>query len=338
MSLDETVARHYEALQSVNADPAMDPNGPNATKSNPANFRTLGNSSKATPERRKLHDQWIQEVIDANPNAKEQSRAYVMAGPPGAGKSFLKDSQLGGLEEFVVCDPDHFKAKILEHELSVDPTLSHLKPQAMKDLEAQGEKFAPFELAALVHEESSHINLRLQDQLMERGKNLIVDTVLKDEQSADKISARLDAKGYHYRVVSVQTDYETSAQSVMTRWAEDYKKHLAGENSKEGRLGGRPVPPGVVAAVFEGRDGKTTTEGAAQHLALTGEGALSLQQYRRVEGRPHRLEVDQVKTDSMLVDREAATGQDLLGKSRGERDKAAKIYRPNTDKDTERGD
>lgn len=70
-----------------------------------------------------------------------------------------------------------------------------------------------------MHEESSHINLRLQDQLMERGKNLIVDTVLKDEQSADKISARLDAKGYHYRVVSVQTDYETSAQSVMTRWA-----------------------------------------------------------------------------------------------------------------------
>ena len=53
MSLDETVARHYEALQSVNADPAMDPNGPNATKSNPANFRTLGNSSRATPERRK---------------------------------------------------------------------------------------------------------------------------------------------------------------------------------------------------------------------------------------------------------------------------------------------
>lgn len=338
MSLDETVARHYKALQSVNADPAMDPNGPNATKSNPANFRTLGNSFRATPERRKLHDQWIQEVIDTNPNAKEQSRAYVMAGPPGAGKSFLKDSQLGGLEDFIVCDPDHFKAKILEHELSVDPTLSHLKPQAMKDLEAQGEKFAPLELAALVHEESSHINLRLQDQLMERGKNLIVDTVLKDEQSADKISARLDAKGYHYRVVSVQTDYETSAQSVMTRWAEDYKKHLAGENSKEGRLGGRPVPPAVVAAVFEGTDGKSTTEGAAEHLAQTGKGAISLQQYRRIEGKPHVLETDQVKHDGKLMPRSVATARHAFPKANEIQSRAPKIHRPGVDKGNGIGD
>lgn len=338
MSLDETVARHYEALQSVNADPEMDPNGPNATTSNPANFRTLGNSSRATPERRKLHDQWIQEVIDANPNAKEQSRAYVMAGPPGAGKSFLKDSQLGGLEDFVVCDPDHFKAKILEHELSVDPTLSHLKPQAMKDLEAQGEKFAPFELAALVHEESSHINLRLQDQLMERGKNLIVDTVLKDEQSADKISVRLDAKDYHYQVVSVQTDYETSAQSVMTRWAEDYKKHLAGENSREGRLGGRPVPPAVVAAVFEGRDGKSTTEGAAEHLAQTGKGAISLQQYRRVDGKPHVLETDKVKTEGQLIPRNLAVAKQAFPKAYKRPERAPKIRRPGKDQGQGIGD
>ena len=143
MANDESIERHYAALRQVMADPDMNPRGPYATISQEQYFDNSGARPRSTSERRALHRQWIQEVIDTNPNAKEQSRAYVMAGPPGAGKSFLKDSQLGGLEDFIVCDPDHFKAKILEHELSVAPTLSHLKPQAMKDLEAQGEMFAP---------------------------------------------------------------------------------------------------------------------------------------------------------------------------------------------------
>ncbi|PCC27055.1 hypothetical protein CIK76_18855 [Glutamicibacter sp. BW80] len=338
MSLDETVARHYEALQSVNANPAMSPEGEHATISNRANFIMADGEREPRRGRMQLHDQWIQEVIDNNPQAKDQHRAYVMAGPPGAGKSFLKDSQLGGLNEFVVCDPDYFKAKILEHELGQDPTLDSLKPQMIKDYEAQGEKFAPFELASLVHEESSYLNARLQDRLMEKGTNFIVDTVLKNEKSAESIAQRLDANGYQYRVISVQTDYETSAQSVKDRWAGDYKKFLAGENSLEGRLGGRPVPPAVVAAVFPGKTGPSTTEGAAEHLAASGKGAISLQQYRRVEGKPHPLEVDKVKMDGRLIPRSLATANKAIPKSVQAHSRAAKIHRQGKDQGPGIGD
>lgn len=311
MSLDETVLRHHGVLRTVSADASMHPKGEYATVSRRDYFRTLPNGQAVpTPERRKLHEQWIAEVIEKHPNVQAGKRAVVMAGPPGAGKGYVQENKLEGLPGFIVCDPDKFKEKILEHEMQAG-RLDELKPPLVRELESQGERFAPMEFASLVHEESSLLSSKLQDQLMQHEMNFVIDTVLKSEASAQVIASRLDNAGYKYSVVSVQTTEDVSKDSIRERWEKPYRKFLAGEQSLEGRMGGRPVPSEFATSVFPVKDGPSTTQGSALWLASNGTGVSSFQQFRRVEGKPHSLEKDMVKRDGNLISRQ----QDLLQKS-----------------------
>lgn len=303
MSLDETVARHRDALSAVSAHAEMLPQGEYATVSRADYFRTLPTGQVVpTPQRRRLHDKWLNEVISDHPDVRSDKHAVVMAGPPGAGKGFVQETRLGGLPGFVVCDPDIFKEKILEHEMQVG-RFDDLKPPVVRAFEAQGERFAPLEFAALVHEESSFLSARLQDQLMQRELNFVVDTVLKSEASAQTVAARLDRAEYTYDVVSVQTTEDISKASIRNRWEQPYRRFLQGEQSKDGRLGGRPVPSEFASSVFPEGEGPSTTQGAAQWLARHGAGVQSFQQYRRAEGNPHILEEDLVKNKGKLIPR-----------------------------------
>lgn len=173
----------------------------------------------------------------------------------------------------------------------------------MQAFEAQGERFAPLEFAALAHDESSFLSARLQDQLMQRELNFVVDTVLKSEASAQTIAARLDRAEYTYDVVSVQTTEDISKASIRNRWEQPYRRFLQEEQSKDGRLGGRPVPSEFASSVFPEDAGPSTTQGAAQWLARNGAGVQSFQQYRRAEGKPHMLEKDLVMHDGKLISR-----------------------------------
>lgn len=311
MSLDETVSRHHEVLSTVSADASMHPKGQYATVSRRDYFRTLPTGQVApTPERRRLHEQWIAEVIAEHPDVQAGKRAVVMAGPPGAGKGYVQQTKYDGLPGFIVCDPDKFKEKILEHEMQAG-RLDELKPPVVHELESQGERFAPMEFASLVHEESSLLSSKLQDQLMQHEMNFVIDTVLKSEASAQVIASRLDNAEYKYNVVSVQTTEDVSKDSIRERWEKPYRKFLAGEQSREGRMGGRQVPSEFATSVFPVKGGPSTTQGAALWLARNGTGVHSFQQFRRVEGKPHSLEKDLVKRDGKLIPRQ----QDLLQKS-----------------------
>lgn len=311
MSLDEAVSRHHTVLRTVSTDASMHPNGEYATVSRGEYFRTLPNGQQVpTVERRRLHEQWIAEVIADHPDVQAGKRAVVMAGPPGAGKGYVQETKLDGLPGFIVCDPDKFKEMILEHEMQAG-RLEELKPPVVRELESQGERFAPMEFASLVHEESSLLSAKLQERLMEFDKNIVIDTVLKSEASAQMIASRLDKAGYKYSVVSVQTTEDVSKDSIRERWEKPYRKFLAGEHSLEGRMGGRPVPSEFATSVFPVKGGPSTTQGAALWLARNGIGVSSFQQFRRVEGKPHSLEKDMVKRDGNLISRH----QDLLQKS-----------------------
>lgn len=297
--LDIEIDRHYAALAHVNADESMNPDGPYATISNPEYF-SKGPHGDVIPTlaRRKLHQQWIDEIIAASPNLETDRQAVVMAGPPGAGKGYVQREHLGDLPGYVVCDPDIFKEKILRHELATDQ-LKHLETPLIKDLKKQGERFAPMEYASLVHEESSLLSAKLQAHLRRTGSNFVIDTVLKSEASAEKIKNQLDRDGYEYKVISVQTTQEVSQQSVLARWKEPYREFLNGTNE----LGGRCVPAEFVASVFPTPGEPSYPEKAARWLAENGRGCTEYRLYRRQEAAPHRLEIDQTVMNGKLVDR-----------------------------------
>jgi hypothetical protein len=305
--IEEQASQHYEVLREVMADKAMRPDSKYATISRPEYFRQVHGRYIATPERGKLHKQWIKEVIDQatqkGPIGTDR-KAIVMAGPPGAGKGTVQRTEFQDFPGYVQCDPDAFKEKIIEHELR-SGRLNELKTPKMLELEARGHKFAPMELAALVHEESSILSKQIQQDLQRAGMNYVVDTVLKSESSARDVATNLHRAGYTYDVVSVQTSAEISKAGIYHRWASEYAKFLGGKNE----LGGRPVPSEFASSVFPDKRGPSTTESAARWLAENGRGAQSLQQFRRSENRPPTKEIDLVKRHGMLVPRAEALHQ-----------------------------
>jgi hypothetical protein len=62
---------------------------------------------------------------------------------------------------------------------------SFLKPQEVRDLEAQGERFFPRDLASLVREESSLLARKARLQAIEAGENVVIDSVLGSQKTAD---------------------------------------------------------------------------------------------------------------------------------------------------------
>lgn len=305
MDIDQAVERHRQVLRQMNADSRSSVDGPFATVSNPEYFtRDPIRGLQPTIERKELHQRWITEVVDAAGGGVEGGKAVVMAGPPGAGKGTVQRDLLK-LDGYVVCDPDVFKEKIIDHELS-QGKLDLLKSPEVVELESRGEVFAPMDFSSMVHKESSMLRDTLQKFLMGKNLNLVVDTVLANDGAAESVKAMLDGKGYSYDVVSVQASKELTKAGIQDRWEKDYRKHLMGENSQEGRLGGRPVPSEFANNMY-GSDGISVTERTAFRLAKDGEGVSSFRQYRRTEATSHVLEKDLVKRkDGQLVSKQAA--------------------------------
>lgn len=291
MDLDEVVERHHAALRVVAADEAMSPIGAYATVSDPAKFVRIGSKYQPTVLRSQLHDELIAKALEGQ-SPERGRRAVVMAGPPGAGKGYVQESQLGGLPGFLVVDADMFKEALIEHEVAVGG-LERMTPPVMHEFAAAGERFAPFEYASLVHEESSFLAKRLQAEQLAKGTNLVLDTVLKNTAAAEQVHRQMADHGYRFTVVSVQTTQEVSRASIRERWEGPYRAFLAGESA----LGGRPVPSGFARSVFP--DGPVSgPESSAEWLRQNSPECTEYRLYRREEGSPHRLEVHLLRTDA----------------------------------------
>lgn len=279
------------------ADPDMNPRGAYSTIRQAEYFTQSGARPRANAEREMLHKQWMQDVLDESSKRgeiKSEGKAIVMAGPPGAGKGAVQRDRLNNVPGYVQCDPDMFKEKIIEHELE-SGNLDRLKTPLVKELEAQGHKFAPMEFAALVHEESSMLSAKLQKDLRKDGTNYVIDTVLKSQGSAQEVAASLDKRGYSYDVVSVQASFEESKAGIYGRWQEGRAAFERGDSA----LGGRPVPSDFANNLIT-PDGKSATEESAKWLAENGKGVVSFTQYRRGSSTP---EISQVKINGKLVER-----------------------------------
>jgi adenylate kinase family enzyme len=215
------------------------------------------------------------EVRGRFPAARVEHQAWVLAGPPGAGKTYARAHSLG-LDETaaVVIDADDFR-ELLLLEAVVDGTYgTFLKPQEVADRENSGERFAPLDLSSLMHAEASYLARALRDQLIAEGVNVVLDTVLSDPDKAVELGKMLERRHYHVEVVDIEVPFAVSEASIVERWSGSYEKAVG---TGEG-LGGRWVPSVFTRDLFDTASGRSRSQDAAQVLAQT---CKSVHRYRR---------------------------------------------------------
>ncbi|RRD45810.1 zeta toxin family protein, partial [Arachnia propionica] len=99
---------------------------------------------------------------------------------------------------------------------------SWLKPARVKELETQGERFFPLDLATLVHEESSLLAQRMRKEAMQDGCNIVIDTVLGSPRSVTDIQTTLAAAGYRVEIIDVEVPEAVSREAIRQRWRDGY--------------------------------------------------------------------------------------------------------------------
>ncbi|MFT4187351.1 MAG: zeta toxin family protein [Aeromicrobium sp.] len=255
--------RHIGIVQDLSiAGGPLDKDGPHATTRNPAWYRSNGLRKAA---RRATHERLKKAIVDQSPNARDGSRALVLAGPPGAGKGRVADTVLGAdRDHYVNVDADDFKKLLLREAVADGSYESWIKPPEVRDLEAKGERFYPLELASLVHEESSRLARELRSEMIDRGTNIIVDTVLSDPDTAVALGEQLSEAGYQVTVVDVEVPFEVSEERIVQRWQHAMQEAEAGEADA---LGGRWVPSAYARPLFDTEHGRSKSQDAAARLA-----------------------------------------------------------------------
>lgn len=312
-----TVAQHRELVRSLSRPGgALAPNSENASLNNPAWFRSPV-EPRAT--RARLHAALIDDYRGRFPDVAADRRAIVLAGPPGAGKSTVLRSVLGDdAPRWLVVDADEFKHALLRTAIEDGSYRDFIVPAAVRDLEEAGERFAPLELASLVHEESSLLAKQLRNAAIDDGLNVVVDTVLSGERAALETGERLARAGYDVRVVDVETTYEISAARVEQRWRDVTRAFLADENSTG--LGGRWVPSEYTRGLFPPElDGRSVCEGVARTLAEQCPAVTRLEVHRVEDpaAAPQlRLALERPRAGEGLVDVDAARARRLVDLAR----------------------
>ena len=292
----------------------MAPDAPTASIYNPAWFDLDAPDLSAISIRRNLHATLIAQVFSTP--ADRDRQAIVLAGPPGAGKTtVLRQITSEMAASFLALDADEFKIMLLDQALRDGSYESWLKPPEIRSLEARGERFFPLEMASLVHEESSYLTHAAQSDALASGINVVIDTVLYDANKALDLGRRLNRAGYSIRVIDVEVPYEVSHARIVARWEQAYLDGLAGR----AQLGGRWVPSEFTRSVFDGPDGRSRSEIAAEQLAHDCPAVIRFQRFRTTVENGQLvgpvLEADQ--TDAGLHLASADRAADIAGQQMG---------------------
>lgn len=162
-----------------------------------------------TPERQALREQLVDEHFAhaAPPRpAGERPVAYVMGGGGASGKGTLL-AQLqadGGVPTGLVhVDPDAIKAG--EHGISGIPEY--------RQMVDRGDSRA----AAVVHEESSQIAVRVKDRAIAERRDFVLDRTLGDPAKAAKEIQALKDAGYEVRLFGVTLDASEAIKRAVKR-------------------------------------------------------------------------------------------------------------------------
>jgi len=258
---DSEIREHIELIRSLSKPgKPLTADAPTATINNPEWFVRRA----VAPARRNLWNKILRTNLATSGNVEIGHKAILLAGPPGAGKSTVVSHLASALTAgFLTIDADVFKIALLDEALSDGSYESFIKPDAVKEYEQSGQKFFPMELSALVHAESSMIAQEQRLQALQEGNNVIIDTILSDEDVARRLVAQLVGQGYSIHLIDVEASYEVSHERVTKRWIQAYKEALDGAVT----LGGRWVPSEYIRGIFKTEDGKAVSEGIARMIA-----------------------------------------------------------------------
>ncbi|MGP5292177.1 zeta toxin family protein [Brachybacterium tyrofermentans] len=304
--MNDAIDRHIDHVRELTRrGGALDPCGATASIHNPAWFLPDGTPTSA---RRRLHATIRAESLaQTDGQAAPSPRVMILAGPPGAGKSTLREEELREeIAGHVLIDPDDIKTRLLK-EAGADRSLEEfLTPQGVRALEAQGEKFFPLELSALVHMEAVQVARRLRGDAIRAGLPMVIDGVLSQPSEALALGGQFEAAGYSIDVVAADVPFEVSEHRIRERWREAYADTLAGKGDL---LGGRWVPSDYARAMFDGPEGRSRSVVTAEQLANQ---VAAVDRYRvfrtAAVDAPTVLATDlaRVRGKGPLIDREAA--------------------------------
>jgi len=300
----EEQRRHIEFVRNLcKPGGALDKDSPHATVNNPDWYRSNGLPRMV---RRIVHDRIKAELISRAAGARQEGRALVLAGPPGAGKGRVADAVLGSSRaHYVNIDADEVKQLLLREAIADGSYEVWIKPEAVRDLEAQGERFYPLELASLVHEESSRLAVALREDLIDTRTNIIVDTVLGDEASAQKLGEQLAAAGYTVTVVDVEVPFEVSEARIEQRWQEAMQEVDGAANA----LGGRWVPSAYTRPLFDTEHGRSKCQDVAERLATACPVVMRYERHYTSLAEHRAALLDRRKSQPVLEVRRARKGR-----------------------------
>lgn len=121
-----------------------------------------------TPERQKLHDEIMNDVL--NKGTSKTGQSWHLGGAPANGKSSLVDSGfIGNPANIVHVDPDAIKARLPEYQIMNQNRV--------------------VTAASFTHEESSYLSKRIMERGGNSGQDMLIDGV--GDGGIDKIEAKI---------------------------------------------------------------------------------------------------------------------------------------------------
>jgi hypothetical protein len=168
--------------------------------------RVNGVEGMYTPERRKQHEQIIDDIMRSNEHVKSEKRAAITGGLMGAGKTTTLKSDAGknsaniDTNEYITINPDDIKNELINRGMI--PDYPGLKPG---------------EAAWLMHDESSKLAWDLHHRAVAQGKNVIWDISMSSTSGVERRMNRLMDNGYKVRLVFVDTTIDTAVKRAEKR-------------------------------------------------------------------------------------------------------------------------
>lgn len=177
--------------------------------------------------------------LTANQTKPRDSRAIVLGGLPGAGKSStlkaMAEQGIFSSDDWIVANPDWFKDVIIAKGLA--PKIHGL---------------APAETASFIHEASSEMNHMLEQLLTAEGYNVIFDITLGNTYWTGLTINRLDSLDYQTDGIFVDVPPTTARTRAQARHRSGLDVLRTGQSRRpddpELTNGGRVVPESVIAA------------------------------------------------------------------------------------------
>ena len=171
-------------------------------------------------ERVQKHNKIINQYLSGWENLPHERKGVITGGLIGSGKTSTMRYHSGvDMNNFALLSADMMKIHFVEHNL-VPPL----------------EGFLPLEASILTYKETNHVTWRLFELAIERGVNIVFDTMMAEEAATlGKISPMLE-KGYSVDGIFVDVTIETALRRMKLRHRAGIDNFIVHGRGHGGRL------------------------------------------------------------------------------------------------------